>query len=102
MHKLKGEIIIVPNGGGTVYVSDVIEVNNKWYAICTPIVPADNAEINKEVESVLEEHPDALIIYLYELRVKDNGDIEVWNPEHSDLSEVITKIKQLDFSGELN
>lgn len=96
MENLKNEIVIIPNGGGTIYINEIININNKFYAVCTPLVPSDNLELREEVDEVLEDHPEAIVIYLYELVDRDDY-VEVINPESTDLEEVISAIKELDF-----
>lgn len=98
---LKGEVVIVPNGGGTIYVSEVLEVSDKWYAVCTPIVPTQDEDITKGVQQVLSEYPDTVVLYVYE--IVDKGDkFEMINPDNSCLSDIMAKVKQLDFLGELS
>ncbi|WJZ23449.1 hypothetical protein LIS04_21 [Listeria phage LIS04] len=100
MESILNEIIIVPKGGGTVYVNEVVEINNSHYAVCTPLVHTDSEQVKQEISRIKEHYGDLTVIYIYKVYKDQSESIVFENPRTEDLHELIAKIKEMDFLGE--
>lgn len=96
MKDILNEVIVTPNGGGTVYVNEVVEIGDSSYAICTPLVHTDNEEIKQEISKIKDQYGDITVIYIYRVKRDLSGSVLFESPNTENLHELISRIKEME------